>query len=87
MILQRYGGNLSIFEMLSFGQANELIQTALEAEQTDFTKLRWAITGERLGYDWDEFCSKLKKKNSEEPERSAEEILDGLENIMTAVGW
>lgn len=85
--MKRYSGNLDIFERLSFRQIHKLVCTAIEESNQDLVKLRWIITGERLGMSWEEFRESLKNSNESKNEKSAEEILDELGEKMAAIGW
>ena len=85
--MKRYGGNLSIFEKLSFRQAQQLICTAIQESGNDLMKLRWIISGEPAGYSWEEYRIKLKEANEEIRPQTAEEILDEIGEKMAAFGW
>lgn len=81
MIYRRYGGSTKDIFSMPFFEGYELLKYALDAETDDKLFMRWVI-GYQFDMGFDEFKENVTTVQTVEDNRTAEEILDSVKEII-----
>ena len=81
LIYRRYGGSVQYILSMPFFEGYELLKYALDAEKEDRIFMRWVV-GHQFSMDFNEFKRKLTSTQEVYDNRTAEEILDTVKDII-----
>lgn len=81
LIYRRYGGSVQYILSMPFFEGYELLKYALDAEKEDRIFMRWVV-GHQFSMDFNEFKRNLSNTQAVDDNRTAEEILDTVKDII-----